>query len=140
VRGYVSAYDATTGELIWRFYTVPGNPADGFENEAMEMAAETWTGEWWELGGGGTPWDAIVYDPELNLVYIGTGNGCAAVALPPKPGGRRQPVPGLHRRGRRRHRRVRLALPDCAGENWDYTATQPMILADLEIDGESARC
>ena len=74
VRGYVSAYDSDTGELVWRFYTVPGNPADGFENDAMRMAAETWTGEWWTLGGGGTAWDSIIYDPELNLVYIGTGN------------------------------------------------------------------
>ncbi len=63
VRGYVSAYDAETGKLAWRFYTVPGNPANGFENATMEMAAKTWNGEWWKLGGGGTVWDAIVYDP-----------------------------------------------------------------------------
>src|SRR5690606_30653592 len=75
VRGYVSAYDAETGELAWRWHTVPGNPADGFENAAMEMAAATWTGEWWKSGGGGTVWDNISYDPELGLVYIGTGNG-----------------------------------------------------------------
>ncbi|MDP2380753.1 MAG: PQQ-binding-like beta-propeller repeat protein, partial [Pseudohongiella sp.] len=64
VRGYVSAYDSETGELIWRFYTVPGNPADGFESSAMEMAAETWAGEWWAIGGGGTVWDSMAYDPE----------------------------------------------------------------------------
>ena len=68
VRGYATAYDVDTGELLWRFYTVPGNPADGFESEAMRMAAETWNGEWWKYGGGGTVWDAIVYDPELNHV------------------------------------------------------------------------
>ena len=54
VRGYVTAYDAETGEQLWRFFTVPGNPADGFENDAMRMAAETWKGEWWKNGGGGT--------------------------------------------------------------------------------------
>ena len=75
VRGYVSAYAISTGEMLWRFYTVPGNPEDGFENEAMEKAAATWTGKWWEWGGGGTAWDAIVYDPELDLLYIGVGNG-----------------------------------------------------------------
>jgi quinohemoprotein ethanol dehydrogenase len=75
VRGYVSAYDAETGELAWRFYTVPGNPADGFENEAMAMAAKTWRGEWWKLGGGGTVWDAMVYDPVTDLLFIGVGNG-----------------------------------------------------------------
>src|SRR5690606_18327920 len=66
VRGYVSAYDAATGALDWRFYTVPGNPADGFENETMEMAAQTWSGDWWTLGGGGTVWDSMSYDPELD--------------------------------------------------------------------------
>jgi quinohemoprotein ethanol dehydrogenase len=75
VRGYISAYDARTGKLDWRFYTVPGNPADGFENEAMKKAAATWGGEWWKLGGGGTVWDSIVYDPKTDLVYFGTGNG-----------------------------------------------------------------
>src|SRR5688500_6050836 len=72
VRGYVSAYDAATGEQLWRWHTVPGNPADGFENAAMEMAVATWTGEWWRNGGGGTVWDSVSYDPELGLVYIGT--------------------------------------------------------------------
>src|SRR5690606_35260161 len=69
VRGYVTAYDANTGEQVWRFYTVPGNPADGFESPIMEEAAKTWNGEWWKLGGGGTVWDAIVYDQELDQVY-----------------------------------------------------------------------
>ena len=75
VRGYVTAYDAGSGELVWRFYTVPGDPARSFENATMEMAAATWNGEWWLAGGGGTVWDAIVYDPELDLLYIGVGNG-----------------------------------------------------------------
>src|SRR5690554_5288909 len=75
VRGYVSAYDTATGDLAWRFYTVPGNPADGFENPILATAAETWNGEWWALGGGGTVWDSMAYDPELDLLYIGTGNG-----------------------------------------------------------------
>ena len=74
-RGYVSAYEATSGELLWRFHTVPGNPRKGFENAAMERAAATWSGEWWSMGGGGTVWDSMAYDPELDLLYIGTGNG-----------------------------------------------------------------
>lgn len=74
-RGYVDCFDAESGERLWRFYTVPGNPADGFENDAMAMAAETWAGEWWKWGGGGTAWNAFSHDPELNLIYIGTGNG-----------------------------------------------------------------
>src|SRR4051794_14821712 len=73
-RGYLAAYDAETGAVAWRFDTVPGNPAAGFENKAMEAAAKTWSGEWWKLGGGGTVWDSITYDPKLNLVFFGTGN------------------------------------------------------------------
>src|SRR5262249_55073594 len=61
--------------LAWRFYTVPGDPSLPFENQAMADAAKTWSGEWWKSGGGGVVWDAISYDPELNLVYFGVGNG-----------------------------------------------------------------
>jgi quinohemoprotein ethanol dehydrogenase len=75
VRGYVTAYDATTGRQLWRFYTVPGDPAKGFENEAMAMAAKTWKGELWKQGGGGAPWNAITYDPDFNRIYVGTGDG-----------------------------------------------------------------
>ena len=75
VRGYVSAYDAETGTMAWRFYTVPGNPKDGFESKTVEMIAKTWHGEWWRHGGGGTVWDSMAYDPDLDLLYIGVGNG-----------------------------------------------------------------
>ena len=135
VRGYVGAYDAATGEALWRFYTVPGNPADGFENEVMASAAETWAGTWWEAGGGGTVWDSLAYDPELDLLYIGVGNGSpwnhqirsngegdnlflsSIVALRPDTG------------------EYVWHYQTTPGETWDYTATQHMILADLEIDG-----
>ena len=76
VRGYVTAYDSETGDQEWRFFTVPGNPALGFEDPAMEMAAKTWKGtDWWEFGGGGTVWNSIVYDSEFNNIYLGVGNG-----------------------------------------------------------------
>ena len=79
VRGYVSAYDAESGKLRWRFYTVPGNPGarrDGAASDSvMPKAAETWTGEWWKLGGGGTVWDAIVYDQEFDQLSSGSGMG-----------------------------------------------------------------
>jgi len=135
VRGYVSAWDTETGEMLWRFYTVPGNPADGFEDETQEMAAATWTGEWWQQGGGGTAWDSFAYDPELNLVYIGTGNGS------PWPRALRSPGGGDN---------LFLAsivavdadtgayawhYQTVPGDTWDFTAVQHMVLADLEIDG-----
>ena len=77
VRGYITAYDTETGDEAWRWYTVPGDPGKPFENDAMKMAAETWdpSAKYWEAGGGGTVWDAMAYDPDLNLLYIGTGNG-----------------------------------------------------------------
>lgn len=135
VRGYVTAYDADTGEQLWRFYTVPGNPADGFENAAMAMAAKTWKGRWWELGGGGTVWDHMAYDPELDLLYIGVGNG--------SPWNRRLRSPGG---GDNLFLSSIVALrPDTGeyvwhyqvvpAESWDYTATQHMILADIVWQG-----
>jgi quinohemoprotein ethanol dehydrogenase len=74
MRGYVAAYDSATGKELWRFHTVPGNPASGFENKTMEMAAKTWSGQWWKFGGGGMVWNSMAYDPASGLVYIGVGS------------------------------------------------------------------
>ena len=74
-RGYVTAYDAGTGEVSWRFFLVPGDPSQPFEHPEMEFAAQTWGGEWWKYGGGGTAWNSLVYDEEFNSLYIGVGNG-----------------------------------------------------------------
>ena len=136
VRGYVSAYDVDTGTMAWRFYTVPGDPSQPFESPALEMAAKTWKGEWWKLGGGGTAWDAMAYDPELDLLYIGTGNGSPWNQKIRSPGG-----------GDNLFLSSIVALrPDTGeyvwhyqttpGESWDYTATQHIILADLTIDNQ----
>ncbi len=71
-RGYVDAYDVNTGKRLWRFYTIPGDPAAGFENKAMEMASKTWGKDYWKHTGGGSTWEGITYDPRAHLVYIGT--------------------------------------------------------------------
>lgn len=143
VRGYVTAYDTATGKQLWRFYTVPGNPAKGPDGAAsdsiMQKAAATWHGQWWDQGGGGTAWDAIVYDQELDQLYIGVGNGSpwnqklrsegkgdnlflsSVVALNPNTGEYLWHYQGT------------------PGETWDFTQTQPIILATLKIDGKDRK-
>jgi quinohemoprotein ethanol dehydrogenase len=138
VRGYITAYDADTGKQAWRWFSVPGNPDEPFEDESMKAAAKTWdpAGKWWEVGGGGTIWDSMAYDPELNLLYVGTGNGtpwnrevrspaggdnlylASVVALDPDTG------------------EYQWHYQNTPGDSWDYTSTQHIILADLQIDGE----
>ena len=116
VRGYISAYDAETGKLAWRFYTVPGDPRKPFENPgSMERAAKTWQRRVVEARRRRHGLGLDVYDPDLDLVYFGTGNGSPWNQKLRSPGRRRQPVPLLDRRAQRRHRRVRLALPGDAG-------------------------
>jgi len=139
VRGFFAAYDANTGQLAWRFYTIPGDPSKPFENPALKKAAETWSGEWWRLGGGGTVWDGMAYDPEADLIYVGTGNGgpwpeqlrqskgkdnlfvCSILAVKPDNGELKwyyQPVPG---------------------DSWDYDSVQGFILAELTINGRQRK-
>jgi quinohemoprotein ethanol dehydrogenase len=135
VRGYVSAYDACTGEMLWRWHTVPGDPAAGFENAAMEVAAATWTGEWWKQGGGGTVWDSMSFDPELGLVYIGTGNGSPWARKYRSPGGGDNLFLASIVALDIETGEYRWHYQTTPGEEWDYTATQNMILADLPIGG-----
>jgi quinohemoprotein ethanol dehydrogenase len=136
VRGYVTTYDAETGKQLWRFYTIPPNPADGFENKAMEMAAKTWAGEWWKYGGGGAVWNSIAYDPDTHTLYFGTGNGAP-----------------FNRRVRSADQGDNLFISSIIavdadtgtykwhyqinpGEVWDYDAAMDIQLADLVIDGK----
>jgi quinohemoprotein ethanol dehydrogenase len=138
-RGYVTVYDARNGKQLWRFYTVPGNPAAGFENKAMELAAKTWRGEYWKFGGGATVWNAITYDPDFNRVYIATGNGLPWNQLIRSPGG-----------GDNLFVSSIVALDADTGayvwhyqvnpgETWDYDADMDMVLATISIGGEPRR-
>ncbi len=139
VRGYVSTYDAETGQQLWRFWTVPGNPADGFENKAMEMAAKTWHGEWWKYGGGGTVWNSIAYDPDSDTMFVGTGNAypwnqkirsegkgdnlflSSIVALNATTGD------------------YKWHYQTNPGETWDYNATMDVQLGELPIKGKTRK-
>jgi quinohemoprotein ethanol dehydrogenase len=141
-RGYMSAYDAETGEKAWRFFIVPGEPGvpDGEASDSvMAMAAATWTGEWWKMGGGGNNWDTIVYDPDLSLVYFATGNGsphhmkfrspqggdnlflCSIVAVDAASG------------------EYKWHYQEIPSEQWDYDCTNPLMLAELSINGSERK-
>lgn len=138
VRGYVTAYDLETGAQRWRFFTVPGDPKHSYEQPELEMAAKTWNPDAaWEAGGGGAAWDGMAYDPALNLLYVGTGNGSPApvwlrsptetdnlflasiLAISPDTG------------------RLAWYYQATPGDSWDFDATQPLVLATLSISGEN---
>jgi quinohemoprotein ethanol dehydrogenase len=139
VRGYVSAYDSETGKLVWRFYTVPGDPSKPFESPILAKAAQTWSGEWWKLGGGGAVWNAIAYDAELDQLYIGTGNGtpwsqkfrspkggdnlftCSILALKMETG------------------EYLWHYQEDPGDAWDFDSAEDIILADLTIDSRARK-
>jgi len=135
-RGYVSAWDLETGEFRWRFFTVPGDPVKGFEHPELEMAAKTWDPKSrWDVGLGGTAWDAMVYDPGLNLLYVGTGN--AALYNPAKrspSGGNNLFLTSILAINPDSGRLV-WYFQETPADAFDFTATQPIILADIEIDG-----
>ena len=134
-RGYFDAYDANTGKFAWRFYTVPGDPSKPFESPAMKKAAETWDGDWWKFGGGGSVWDSIAYDPDTDLIYVGTGNGgpwpeelrqskgkdnlyvCSIVAVKADTG------------------ELKWYYQNTPGDSWDYDSVQGFVLADMTING-----
>jgi quinohemoprotein ethanol dehydrogenase len=135
VRGYFSAYDAETGKMAWRFYTVPGDPSKPFEHPELAIAAKTWTGEWWKMGGGGTVWDAMAYDPEADLLYIGTGNGGPWDRNLRSPGGGDNLFLASVLAVKPDTGKMVWYFQETPGDDWDYTSTQPMVLADLTIEG-----
>jgi quinohemoprotein ethanol dehydrogenase len=136
-RGYASAYDLETGKLAWRFFTVPGDPSKPFEQPELKMAAKTWDPKSrWDMGGGGMVWDAISYDPDLNLVYFGTGNGTYFDQSKRSPaGGDNLFIASIIAVNADTGHLV-WYYQEAPGEQWDYDAVQPFILTDLKIGGK----
>ncbi|WP_037474114.1 PQQ-dependent dehydrogenase, methanol/ethanol family [Sphingobium sp. ba1] len=138
VRGYVTAYRVSDGKQVWRFFTVPRDPKSGpQENPELEDALKTWDPKSrWDIGGGGTVWDAINYDPQFDTVYIGVGNGGPyAISRRSPAGGTNLYLSSIVALDRKTGR-VKWHYQETPGDSWDYTATQPMVLTDMEIDGK----
>ena len=135
LRGYLSAYDADTGELAWRFFVVPGDPSKPFEHPELEAAAETWTGEWWRFGGGGTVWNAIVYDAEFDQLLFGTGNGAPWPRKIRSPEGGDNLFLGGIMSVDPNTGRMKWFYQATPADNWDFNAAQDIALLDMDIGG-----
>jgi quinohemoprotein ethanol dehydrogenase len=138
-RGFFAAYDANTGKQVWRFYTVPGDPSKPFEHPELAMAAKTWTGEWWKMGGGGTVWDGMAYDEAADILYVGTGNGGPWNAAVRSPRGGDNLFLSSIIAVKPDTGRMVWYFQETPGETWDFTATQNIILADLRIGGKDRK-
>ncbi len=140
VRGYFGAYDAETGKQAWRFYTVPGDPKKGYESDALKDAAKTWIGtDWSKIPGGGTVWDAMAYDAEADLLYIGTGNGSPWNRQFRSPGGGDNLYLSSILAVKPDTGKLQWYYQETPGESWDYTAVQSFVLADLKIGNQTRK-
>jgi quinohemoprotein ethanol dehydrogenase len=142
-RGYVSAFDVNTGKELWKFFTTPGDPSKGFESKAMEAAAKTWAGEWWKMGGGGSMWDGMAYDPDENLLYVGTGNG-TVWSQDVRNGGRpTKPLDNLYIASiiaiNADTGQLKWHYQCTPGDEWDYDAIQHLMLADIRINNRTRK-
>jgi len=141
-RGFFAAYDAETGREVWKFFTVPGDPAKGFENDAMRKAAATWDGDWWKLGGGGAVWDGISYDPDSELLYVGTGNAepwPQALRTKDVSTGRDNLYVASILAVNVNNGDLKWHYQMVPGDQWDYDSVQQMTLADLRINGRTRK-
>jgi quinohemoprotein ethanol dehydrogenase len=141
VRGFVAAFDAATGQKRWKFFLTPnpkGEPDHEASDPIMPMVRKTWSddGLWKQLGGGANPWDSIAYDPELKLVYVGTGNSSPHSQFYRSPGGGDNlfvcSIVALHAEDGSYAWHYQM-IP---GEEWDYTCTSSIVSADLTVDGK----
>jgi quinohemoprotein ethanol dehydrogenase len=135
-RGYLACYSADTGQELWRWWSVPGDPAKGFEQPELAKAAKTWNGEWWKFGGGGTPWDGITYDPVTGFVYIGTGNGAPWPSEVRSPGGGANLFTASVVAIDAKTGKYQWHYQESPAENFDYDSTAQLTTADLVLNGK----
>jgi quinohemoprotein ethanol dehydrogenase len=137
-RGYVSAYDLDTGKLRWRFYIVPRDPKLGPQDHPdLEAAAKTWDrNSRWDMGAGGSPWDAINYDAETGLVLVGTGNAEPYSFEIRSPSGGTNLYTSSIIAIDAKTGRLKWHYQESPSDQWDYDATSPMILTHMTVDGE----
>lgn len=133
VRGFFSAYDVQTGKLAWRFYTVPGDPSKPFEHPDLEAAAKTWSGEWWKIGGGAPVWNGMAYDPDNDIVYVGTGQPGPWTEVHRGPGDNLYSDCILAVRGATG--KLVWYYQEVPGDDWDYDSIADLMLADVTING-----
>ena len=138
-RGFFDAYDAATGRRAWRFYTVPGDPSKPFENAAMRKAAPTWVDGWWKMGGGGAVWDGFAYDPEADLVYVGTGNAEPWAEELRKADGKDSLYVCSILGVQLSTGELKWHYQTTPGDQWDYDSVQQLMLADLNINGRQRK-
>ena len=140
-RGFVTAYDAKTGKLAWRFFTTPGDEVSPANRKAEEVMRKTWPTGWKNSngsrrGGGGTMWNAFAFDPGLNLLYLGVGNGFPYNQDLRSPGGGDNLFLASVVAIDANTGEYKWHYQTCPAEQWDCTATADMTLATLEIDGK----
>ena len=138
-RGNFVALDAQTGKLAWRFYTVPGDPSKPFENEAMRAAAKTWGPDFYKNGGGGAVWDGFAYDPEANLVYVGTGNPMPWVQNFRTPQGLDNLYTCSILAVDLTTGQLKWHYQAVPNDTWDYDNVQHLMLLDLTINGRARK-
>ncbi|HLI84982.1 MAG TPA: PQQ-binding-like beta-propeller repeat protein [Bryobacteraceae bacterium] len=134
IRGFFSAYDVQTGKLAWRFYTVPGDPSKPFEHPDLAAAAKTWSGQWYKIGGGAAVWNGMAYDPDADIVYIGTGQPGPWTDVARGPGDNLYANCILAVRGATG--RLVWYYQEVPGDDWDYDSIADLMLANLTIDGK----